>query len=101
MADSRPVDGKDLTSATPTATAVEQYVKTLTAEHRVLVILKGQLYGGKWEPMLSDLRNRLAGKPYVFKLAGRIREDIERIERMREFEEKHGIDLVDYVELPI
>jgi hypothetical protein len=65
----------------------------------MLVILKAQLYGGEWEPMLDDLRNRLAGKPYIFKLTNRIKDDIERIERMRGFEAEHNIDLADYVDL--
>ena len=66
----------------------------------MLVILKRQLYDGSWEPMLDDLRNRLAGKPYIFKLANRIQDDVERIERMRQFEAEHDIDLADYVEMP-
>jgi len=50
--------------------------------------------------MLDDLRNRLAGKPYIFKLANRIQDDIERIEQMSQFEQEHNIDLADYVEMP-
>jgi hypothetical protein len=65
----------------------------------MLVVLKAQLYGGSWEPMLDDLKNRLAGKPYIFKLANRIKDDIERIEQMRDFEAEHGIDLTEYVHL--
>lgn len=79
---------------------LSDYVGRLSAEHRMLVALKSQLYGGSWEPMLDDLRNRLAGKPYIFKLINRIQEDIERIEEMKRFEAEHGIDLADYVELP-
>ena len=63
----------------------------------MLVVLKAQLYGGSWEPMLDDLRNRLTGKPYIFKLASRIQDDIERIEQMSEFEAEHNVDLADYV----
>ncbi len=76
------------------------YVSHLSAEHRMLVALKSQLYGGSWEPMLDDLRNRLAGKPYIFKLVNRIQEDIERIEEMKRFEAEYGIDLADCVEMP-
>ena len=75
------------------------YVKTLSEEYRMLVVLKAQLYGGRWEPMIDDLRNRLAGKPYIFKLANRIQDDIERIEQMRKFEADNNVDLVDYVEI--
>ena len=79
---------------------VRDYIEGLSDEHRMLVILKAQLYDGTWEPMLDDLRNRLAGKPYIFKLVNRINDDIERIEEMRKFEQQHNIDLADYVELP-
>jgi len=80
--------------------AVTAYVKGLSQEHKMLVILKAQLYEGSWEPMLDDLRNRLAGKPYIFKLVHRIQDDIERIEQMRKFEVEHGVDLANYVEFP-
>ena len=76
---------------------VSDFVSSLSAEHRMLVVLKAQLYGGVWEPMLDDLRNRLAGKPYIFKLANRIQDDIERIDQMQKFEVEHNIDLADYV----
>ena len=79
--------------------AVAAYVDGLSQEHRMLVVLKAQLYGGSWEPMLDDLRNRLSGKPYIFKLVHRIQDDIERIEQMRKFEAEHGVDLTDYVDL--
>lgn len=80
--------------------AAADYTKGLSPEYRMLVVLKSQLYGGHWEPMLDDLRNRLAGKPYIFKLANRIQDDIERIEEMRKFEAEHRIDLADYVDSP-
>jgi hypothetical protein len=65
----------------------------------MLIVLKRQLYGGAWEPMLDDLRNRLAGKPYIFKLANRIQDDIGRIEQMRKYEQDYNVDLADYVEM--
>lgn len=65
----------------------------------MLVILKTQLYGGDWEPMLEDLQNRLEGKPYIFKLVSRIQDDIERIRQMRQYEQENRIDLADYVHL--
>ena len=77
--------------------AVIDYVSRLGEEHKMLVALKAHLYGGSWEPMLDDLRNRLAGKPYIFKLVHRIQDDIERIEEMQRFEAEHKIDLAEYV----
>ena len=78
---------------------VKDFIDTMSDEQRMLVILKKQLYGGDWESMLDDLRNRLEGKPYIFKLASRIQDDIERIEKLSQFEKEHKIDLADYVEL--
>jgi len=78
---------------------VSNFVAGLSDEHRLLVSLKAQLYGGTWEPMLDDLQNRLEGKPYIFKLVNRIKDDIGRIEQMRKFEEQHNVDLAEYVEL--
>ena len=83
----------------PVDDSVRAFVSILDDEHKMLVVLKAQLYGGQWETMLDDLKNRLEGKPYIFKLSSRIKEDVERIERMRDFEEEQGIDLSDYVEL--
>ncbi|MHC4069470.1 MAG: hypothetical protein ACYS18_08215 [Planctomycetota bacterium] len=77
---------------------VSDFVSGLSEEHRMLIVLKAQLYGGTWEPMLDDLHNRLSGKPYIFKLANRIQDDIERIEEMQEFEAEHNVDLAEYVE---
>jgi hypothetical protein len=79
--------------------AIREYVERLSEEHRMLVVLKAQLYDDSWEPMIDDLRNRLAGKPYIFKLANRIQDDIERIEEMQHFEKVYKIDLTDYVHL--
>jgi hypothetical protein len=78
---------------------VTDFVHGLREEHRMLVALKTHLYDGSWQPMLDDLRNRLAGKPYIFKLVNRIQDDIERIEQMRRFETEHNIDLANYVDL--
>lgn len=77
---------------------ISDYVSRLGEEHKMLVALKTHLYGGSWEPMLDDLRNRLAGKPYIFKLVHRIQDDIERIEEMQKFEAEHKIDLAEYVD---
>ena len=87
---------KDLMTANPT---VDSFVQGLDEPQRMLVILKAQLYGGKWEPMLEDLENRLEGKPYIFKLANRIKDDVERIQRLKVFEQDNGVDLADYVKL--
>ena len=81
------------------ASTVSDFVRGLGEEHKMLIVLKAQLYGGSWDPMLDDLKNRLAGKPYIFKLATRIKDDVERIELMRSFEKEHQVDLADFVDL--
>jgi len=80
--------------------SVAAFVAQLTQEERMLVLLQRELYESSWEAMLRDLRNRLDGKPYIFKLAHRIQDDIERIERLRAFEEEHQVSLADFVEPP-
>ena len=67
---------------------MKEFIDGLDDEHKMLVVLKAQLYGGRWDTMLDDLKNRLAGKPYIFKLSSRIKEDVERIEEMKTFEEE-------------
>ncbi len=95
----KPSENSNEGVGTSVSKVVSDYIAGLSDEHRMLVILKAQLYGGTWEPMLDDLQNRLEGQPYIFKLANRIKDDVERIEQMRKFEEKHNIDLTEYVEL--
>ena len=86
----------DRMTANPT---VGLFVQGLDEPQRMLVILKAQLYGGQWKPMLEDLENRLEGKPYIFKLANRIKDDVERIRSLQVFEQENGVDLDDYVKL--
>jgi len=95
-----PNAGQDQTKGQkpPIRPVVQEFVDRLDNEHKMLVVLKAQLYGGRWEPMLDDLENRLAGKPYIFKLANRIQDDIERIRRLKAFEEEHDVDLAQYVD---
>jgi len=78
---------------------VQAFVTGMSREQRMLVVLKKELYEGSWDEMLADLQARLQGKPYIFKLANRISDDIDRIKRLRAFEQAHGVDLSDYIEL--
>jgi hypothetical protein len=82
-----------------TSEVINGFIDRLSDEHRMLIVLKAQLYGGSWDPMLDDLENRLAGKPYIFKLATRIKDDIGRIKMMQAFEQEQNIDLEHYVDL--
>ena len=95
-----PGENSDKGCETSVSKVVSDFVAGLSDEHRMLVILKAQLYDGTWEPMLDDLETRLVGKPYIFKLINRIKDDVERIGQMQKFEKENNVDLADYVELP-
>ena len=58
----------------------------LDKEDVLLAVLKDELYGGSFEGMLKDLKARLEGKPYIHKLAERIKADISRIGRLKELD---------------
>ncbi len=75
----------------------KKYFDSLSPEERMLVVLREELYGGSWDRMLQDLRDRLRGRPYIFKLVNRIQEDIARIEKLLEYEKKHGVNLGDFI----
>jgi hypothetical protein len=70
-----------------------EFFRSLSREERQLILLRDELYDGSWDEMVEDLRDRLAGKPYIFKLMNRIEEDLARIERLRKYEGEQGVDL--------
>jgi hypothetical protein len=74
----------------------QRFYRSLTGEEIMLLTLRDELYNSQWEQMLDDLRDRLQGKPYIFKLVNRIEEDIDRIKKLKTYEEKHGINLADH-----
>ncbi|MCP4376103.1 MAG: hypothetical protein GY794_08030 [bacterium] len=78
---------------------VQAFVSAMTSEERMLVVLKKELYEGSWNEMLADLQARLDNKPYIFKLANRITDDIDRMTRLSEFEQSNNVNLSDYIEL--
>lgn len=75
-----------------------EYVAALSPEEQVLLILRDELYDGSWDEMREDLLGRRDSKPYVFKLATRIDEDLERIDRLVRYEEEHQLDLGELLE---
>ena len=74
------------------------YVATLGPEELTLLILRDELYDGSWEEMRTDLVGRRDGKPFIFQLATRIDEDLERIARLARYEQEHNLDLGDYLD---
>ena len=73
------------------------YFQSLPTEEEQLIILRDFLYEGDWEEMLQDLRARQRGKPFIFKLKTRIEEDLQRIQRLKDYERRNGVDLGRYV----
>ncbi len=69
--------------------------QSLTPEERMLVVLRDELYGGSWERMLRDLRDRQRARPYLFKLVNRIHVDILRIEKLQRYDKKRDLNLGD------
>ncbi len=79
------------------AASHDKFVASLTADERMLITLREDLYGGSWDQMLKDLKDRLNNKPYIFKLVNRIQDDITRIEKLGDYEKKHKVNLADLV----
>ncbi|MDI6733546.1 MAG: hypothetical protein QME51_06550 [Planctomycetota bacterium] len=75
----------------------KKYYVSLTAEEMMLLTLRDELYGGQWERMIKDLNDRLNLRPYIFKLVNRIKDDLQRIQKLQEYEKKHGINISDYI----
>lgn len=78
---------------------VKQFTDTLGKAEQMLVILRHELYEDSWDEMLADMKARLSGGPFVFKLTDRIEEDIERIEKLRDFEARWAVDLAKHISL--
>ncbi len=74
-----------------------KFLASLSADERVLLELRDELYGGSWERFLRDLRSRLDKKPYIFRLVNRIQDDIQRVEKLSEYERQHRVNLADYL----
>ena len=77
-----------------------EFIDRLTQEERMLILLQSELYENSWQAMVNDLRNRLDGKPFIFKLASRIQDDIARIEKLQSFEREHNVKLSDFIKPP-
>ena len=72
----------------------------LSKAERMLIAVREELYEGSWDRMLKDLEDRMRVKPYVFKLASRIEQDIAAIKRLMKRERELGVDLAEFVSRP-
>ena len=75
----------------------EKFVSGLSADERTLLTLRDELYGGSWDQMRGDLKDRLGNKPYIFKLVSRIQDDLKRIDRLSDYEQKNKVNLADFL----
>jgi hypothetical protein len=80
-------------SSSAGARDIDAFIEGLTDEDRMLIRLREELYEGRWDAMLADLNDRLHGKPYIFRLASRIQDDMARVQRLSRFEREHSISL--------
>lgn len=71
----------------------EVFISRLEPYERVLIDVKDQLYEGSWDRILGDLRARLDGKPYIFKLSQTIARDVAAVERMKSYEMRNKVSL--------
>ncbi len=78
--------------------AHKRFGSRLSTEERLLVGLRDEVYEGSWNRIKTDLKDRLAGRPYVVKLATRIQDDLESIKKIAEYEREQGIDIAEYLE---
>lgn len=81
----------------PSPQALSKVLMGLEKEEWMLVRLRDQLYGGHWAEMRTDLECRRGGEPYIFKLVHRIEEDLERIARLEEIEDRWTINLGEHM----
>ena len=87
----------DSDSSTSRERTVREFVEKMTQEEKMLVTLRDELYNGQWDEMEIDLEERLAGRPYMFKLTSRIEDDLARIRRMKVVENENDINLKDHI----
>ena len=76
---------------------VGAFVRGLTETERVALIVRDELFAGSWESYRKDLEARAEGRPYVFKLASRIEDDLRAVEKLGRFERRHEVNLADYL----
>jgi hypothetical protein len=72
-----------------------EFLSSLTPEEAMLVRIRDELCEGSWEAMQHDLQNRLAGRPYIFKLVSRIEHDLAAVRLLSAYEAARGVNLAE------
>jgi hypothetical protein len=83
---------KELSPEERTLEALACIPEEESRDYRMLVDLKNEIkeYCGDWNIFLQDLKDRLKGRPYIFKLVNRLEDDMERIDKMQIGENKYN-----------
>lgn len=95
--------GSNIVNAAPESSSstgandIEAFVESLADEDKMLIRLREELYEGRWDAMLADLNDRLHGRPYIFRLASRIQDDMARVQRLSRFEREKGVNLAKLI----
>ena len=76
---------------------VEEFARGLAETERIALIVRDELFGGSWDNMRKDLEARAAGRPYVFRLASRIDEDLKAVAKLSAFERRRKVNLAEYL----
>ena len=69
----------------------------LAETERIALVVRDELFGGSWANLRSDLEARAGGRPYVFKLASRIEEELKAVEKLSAFERRRKVNLAEYL----
>lgn len=77
--------------------SADEFAKGLAETERIALIVRDELFGGSWENMRKDLEARAAGRPYVFRLASRIDEDLKAVKKLSAFEQRRKVNLAEYL----
>jgi hypothetical protein len=73
--------------------ALREFLATLDDRDRMLLDVLDVLYVGRWEDLVEDLQAARDGRPYVFKVAEHIEDDLKRVRRMHEAEKIFSVRL--------
>ncbi len=69
----------------------------ITADDKMLIQLRDKLFAGSWQLFLKELRAQLKDNPSIFrfKTLSRIKSDIQRIKRLKEYEKRRKVNIKD------
>lgn len=75
----------------------QAFAHALTREERLLIEIRDAIYEGSWEALRADLDARQQRQPFIIKLSTRIERDLERIDKLENYEQLHSINLKDFL----